>query len=62
MQGPPTTPAEDDEASIKTEHEQNGPIMNPTITVRHKAAKRTLPWKLAADEILLALSLPQDED
>jgi hypothetical protein len=62
MQGPTTTPTEDDEASIPTEHERNGPSMNPTITVRRKAAKRTLPWKLAADEIQLALSPPQDED
>jgi hypothetical protein len=62
MQGPPTTLTEDDEASIPTEHERNGPSMNPTITVRRKAAKRTLPWKLAADEIQLALAPPQDED
>jgi hypothetical protein len=62
MQGTPTTPTEDDEASIPTEHERSGASMNPTITVRRKAAKRTLPWKLAADEIQLALSPPQDED
>jgi hypothetical protein len=62
MQGPSLTPTEDDEASITTEHERNGPSMNPTITVRRKAAKRSLPWKLTADEIQLALSPPQDED
>jgi hypothetical protein len=63
MQDPPTTSTEDDEASIPTEHDRNGPSMNPTITVRRKAAKRSLPWKLAADEIQLALSPPpQDED
>jgi hypothetical protein len=62
MQGPSTTPTEDDEASIPTEHVRNGPSMNRTFTVRRKAAKRTLPWKLTADEIQLALSPPQDED
>jgi hypothetical protein len=62
MHGPPATPTEDDEASIPTEHERNGPSINPTIRVRRKAAKHTLPWKLAADEIQLALSPPQDED
>jgi hypothetical protein len=61
MQGPPTTPTEDHVSSIPTTHERNGPSMNPTITVRRKAAKRTLPWKLAADEIQLALSPSHDE-
>ena len=61
MQGPPTTPTKDDVSSIPTTHERNGPSMNPTITVRRKAAKRTLPWKLAADEIQLALSPSHDE-
>jgi hypothetical protein len=61
MQGLPTTPTEDDAAKIPTEHERNGPRMNRTFTVRRKAAKRTLPWKLTADEIQLALSAPQDE-
>jgi hypothetical protein len=62
MQGLPSTPTEDALASIPTEYERNVASMNPTITVRRKAAKRSLPWKLAADEIQLALSSPQDED
>jgi hypothetical protein len=62
MQGPHTTPTEDDEASIPTEHVRNGPNLNRTFTVRRKAAKRTLPWKVTADEIQLALSPLQDED
>jgi hypothetical protein len=62
MQGPPTTPTEDDEASIPTEHVRNSPNLNRAFTVRRKAAKRTIPWKLTADEIQLALSPPQDED
>jgi hypothetical protein len=63
MQGPPTTPTEDDDASIPTEHVRNGPnLIEHSQSVRRKAAKRTLPWKLTADEIQLALSPPQDED
>jgi uncharacterized protein (DUF2237 family) len=67
MQDPPT-PTEDDEAeaSTPTEHVRNGPNTNlnqyPTFTVRRKAAKRTFPWKLRADEIQLASPRPQDED
>jgi hypothetical protein len=58
LQGPPTTPTEDDEASIPTEHVRNGPNLNRIFTVRHKAAKRTFPWELTADEIQLALPPP----
>jgi hypothetical protein len=55
MQDPRTTSTEDGEVSIPTGHVRNGASMNPsTITVRRKAAKRTLPWKLAAGEIQLA--------
>jgi hypothetical protein len=59
MQGPPT-PTENDEASIPAEH---------LLTVPHldagscKAAMRTFPWKLTAEELQLELSQPlQDED
>ncbi len=69
MQDPPTptpTPTEDDEAeaSTPTEHVRNGlnTNLNRTFTVRRKAAKRTFPWKLRADEIQLASPRPQDED
>jgi hypothetical protein len=56
----PTTPTEDDLACIPTEHAvRNG--LNLSAGNR-KAAKRTFPWKLKADEIQLALSRPQDED
>jgi hypothetical protein len=60
MQGP-TTPTEDDlVAFIPTEHAvQNGPQLSAG---NRKAAKRTFPWKLKADEIQLALPRPQDED
>jgi hypothetical protein len=62
MQGPPTTPTEDAEASIPTEHVRNGPNLNHTFTLRRKAAKRTFPWELTADEPQLASPPPQDED
>jgi hypothetical protein len=61
MQVPPT-PTEDDEASLPTDHVRNGPNLNRTLTVRRKAAKRTLPWDLTEDEIQLALPRSQDED
>jgi hypothetical protein len=38
----------------------NSPNLNRAFTVRRKAAKRTLPWELTADEIQLALSPPYD--
>jgi hypothetical protein len=62
MQGPSATPTEGDQASIPTEHALNSPNLNRTFTVRRKAAKRTFPWELTADEIQLALPRPQDED
>jgi hypothetical protein len=57
MQGPPT-PTEDDEASIPTEHVGNGPHASAGS---RKAAKRTFPWDLQADEIKLVLPDPQGE-
>jgi hypothetical protein len=64
MLDPPSPPTEDDEASVPTEHVRNDPNLNqyPTITVRRKAAKRTFPYDLKADEIQLALPRPQDEE
>jgi hypothetical protein len=62
MQGPPTTPTEDDEASIPTENLRTGPNLNRTFTVRRKAVKRTFPWYLPTYEIQLASPRPQDED
>jgi hypothetical protein len=62
MQVPPTTPTEDDEASIPTEHVRNGPNQNRTFTLRRKAAKRILPWDLPVDEIQLASPPPHGED
>jgi hypothetical protein len=58
----PSTPTEDDEASLPTEHVRNGPNLNRTFTVRRKVAKRILPWDLPMDEIQLAPPLPQDKD
>jgi hypothetical protein len=58
LQGPPSTPTEDNEASTPTEHVRNGPYLNRTFTVRRKAAKRTFPWELTADEIQLASPPP----
>jgi hypothetical protein len=52
---------EDNEASILTENAREDPKLNRTVAVRRKAAKRTLPWDLAARELLLA-SPPQDEE
>jgi hypothetical protein len=57
MEGPPT-PAEGDEASIPTEHERNVPAFSAG---NRKAAKRTFPFDLKADEIKLALPQAQDE-
>jgi hypothetical protein len=52
------------EASISAEHVRNGPNtnLNRTVTARRKAAKRTFPWDLTADDIQLGLPRPQDED
>jgi hypothetical protein len=50
MQSLPT-PTEDDE----------GPNLNRSVIVRRRAAKRTLPWDLPADELEL-VSPPQAED
>jgi hypothetical protein len=57
MQDPPTTPTEDDEASIATEHMRKGP---PLSAGSRKAIKCTLRWDLAEDEMQLALSQQQD--
>jgi uncharacterized protein (DUF2237 family) len=60
MQGPPTTPTEDDEASLLVEHALTGPNVSAGSC---KAAMRTFPWKLTAEELKLELSHPlQDED
>jgi hypothetical protein len=60
MQGPSTTPTEDDEAFIPTEHARNSSNLNRTFTVRRKPTKRTFPWDLSSEEIKLAPP-PQDE-
>jgi hypothetical protein len=61
LQGIPS-PTEDDEASTPTEHVRNCPNLNRTFTLRRKAAKRSFPWELTADEIQLASPPPHDED
>jgi hypothetical protein len=53
MQGPPT-PTEDDVASILPEHVHSSPNLNRAVPLRRKAARRTLPFELALDEIQLA--------
>jgi hypothetical protein len=63
MQSPPTS-TEDNEASVTTENEIDDPNLNRTVTMRRKAAKRTLPFDLVAEELLLVPSLslsPQAE-
>jgi hypothetical protein len=61
MQGPPTpTSTEEDEASIPPEHVRSSPNMNRAFTEHRRAAKRTLPWDLPADELEL-VSPPQAE-
>jgi hypothetical protein len=70
MQGLPTrTPAtEDDEASIPTENVRDDPSpnlhTNGEVKLRRKAAKRTLPWDLPADELEVVSPPPplQSED
>jgi hypothetical protein len=59
MQGP-STPIEDDEASIPTEYMRNGLNQNRTFTVRRKAAKHTFPWD--PEDINLAVPPHHDED
>ncbi len=49
------------EASISTEDTREEPNLNGTFAVRRKAAKRTLPWDLAVDELEL-VSPQQAED
>jgi hypothetical protein len=63
MQGPPT-PTEVNEASVPTENVRDSPNLNDAVAVRRTAAKRTLPWDLAAQELLLipSSSLPRAED
>jgi hypothetical protein len=61
MQNPPT-PVEGDEAPIPTETVSD-PNMNRTVPLRRKAAKRTLPFDLTAEELdLVSPTPPQDED
>jgi hypothetical protein len=55
------TKDDDDEASISMENVREDPNLNDTFLVRRKAAKRTLPWDLAADELEL-VSPQQAED
>jgi hypothetical protein len=53
------------ESSINTEAvvTNSGPNMNRAVTVRRKAAKRTLPWDLSAEELhLVPSSSPHAED
>jgi hypothetical protein len=60
-----TNQAEAEEASITTEDSRDGPNLNRTVTVRRKAAKRTHPFDLAAEELHLvpsSSSSPQAED
>jgi hypothetical protein len=60
MQGPPPPPPiEVDEASVPTEHVPSSP-QPPALSSagNRKAAKRTFPFDLKADEIQLALSRP----
>jgi hypothetical protein len=54
MQEP--TEDDDDEASISTENVREKPNLNGTFVVRRKAAKRTLPWDLAVNELELVSS------
>jgi hypothetical protein len=70
MQNPPS-PAKGDEAPIPTEIVSNGDSNEPhssddgTVALRRKAARRSLPWDLAAGELDLASPPPpppQDED
>jgi hypothetical protein len=51
----PTEKAQEVEASISTENVREGPDenLNRTVAARRKAAKRTLPWDLAAGELNL---------
>jgi hypothetical protein len=51
-------PTEDDDAPIPPETVSNDSNMNHTVIVRRKAAKRTLPWGLAAEELDLLSSQP----
>jgi hypothetical protein len=62
---PMQEPNEEAEASIPTESVEDDPNLDVTSEVHRKAAKRTLPWDLAAGELLfvsppppLSLSLP----
>jgi hypothetical protein len=56
-------PTKDHEASIPTENVRDSPNLSRTVTVRQKAAKRTLPLDLAARELdILSPPPPQAED
>jgi hypothetical protein len=66
MQAPPSPPSNQAEAEaiipmeIVSNEDAN---MNGTVIISRKAANRTLPWDLAAEELLLLSSqLPQAED
>jgi hypothetical protein len=55
-------PNENDEAPIPTEIVSNGPNLNRAVKEGRKAAKRTLPWDLAAGELDLVSPQPRAED
>jgi hypothetical protein len=57
-------PTDQAEASIPTETTvtNNGPDWNRAVNVRRKAAKRTHPFDLTAEELELVSPPPQDED
>jgi hypothetical protein len=61
MQAPPTL-TEDGEASTPIETLSNGSNLIRTVKVRRKNAKRTLPWGLTAEELLLLPSQPPQAD
>jgi hypothetical protein len=64
MQGLPTTPTKEAEASIPTKNMREGPneILKGIFKIPRKAAKRTHPWDLKVVEELIHLSPPQDQD
>jgi hypothetical protein len=55
-------PNEHDEALIPTEIVSDGPNLNRAVKEGRKAAKRTLPWDLAAGELDLVSPQPRAED
>jgi hypothetical protein len=56
-------PTEEVEAPIPAENVREDPNLNRAVAVRRKAAKRSLPWDLAAGELdLVTPPPPQAED